>query len=146
VPDEPEEPLDPEEPLVPLDPEDPLVPDDPSLPEVPLDPDDPEEPLVPEDPDDPLVPLDPEEPLVPLDPDDPEIPPITQLVPLLSKYKLAYCESVFVKDPSIVWDDVVSTVIILVTVPLFLTTYILPVIPTAVGSVTLKVPDVQSIK
>ena len=102
---------------------------------------------MPEDPDDPLVPEDPDDPLVPLDPDvplDPEIPPITQLVPLLSKYKLSYCKSVFVKDPSIVCDDVVSTVI--TPLPLFLTTCILPAIPTAVGSVTLKVPDVQSIK
>jgi hypothetical protein len=38
----------------------------------------------------------------------------------------------------------VSTVI--TPLPLFLTTYILPAIPTAVESVTLKVPDVQSIK
>ena len=35
---------------------------------------------------------------------------------------------------------------VIIPLPLFLTTCILPVIPTAVGSVTLKVPDVQSIK
>jgi hypothetical protein len=50
---------------------------------------------------------------------------------------------VTVKEPSIVCEDVVFTVI--VPEPLFLTTYILPAIPTAVGNVTEKVP-LQSIK
>ena len=43
-----------------------------------------------------------------------------------------------------VCDIVVLTVI--VPLPEFFTTYNLPAIPTAVGSVTIKVPEVQSIK
>jgi hypothetical protein len=44
-----------------------------------------------------------------------------------------------VKNPSIVCEEVVSTVI--VPEPLFLTTYIFPASPTAVGNVTVNVPS-----
>jgi len=44
--------------------------------------------------------------------------------------------------PSIVWDDVPVTVI--TPLPLFFIIYCLPVTPTAVGKVTVKVPVVQS--
>jgi len=49
-----------------------------------------------------------------------------------------------VKSPSIVWLPLPSNVI--VPLPLFFITYILPEIPTAVGNVMVNVPDVASIK
>jgi len=51
--------------------------------------------------------------------------------------------SVCVVTPSIVWELVVARVI--TQAPLFLITYVCPANPTAVGSVTVNVPDVQLI-